>query len=88
MPLPSDERIVQLGKDLIATFDVAFGVHPGKRPAHAKGILLKGDFHPSKEAATLTRAPHIQRERVPVVARLSNSTGLPALPVTHPNPNP
>ena len=61
MPLPSDERIVQLAKDLIATLDAAFGVHPGKRPAHAKGILLKGEFRASKEAASLTRAPPVQR---------------------------
>jgi catalase len=88
MPLPSDERIVQLGKDLIATFDTAFGVHLGKRPAHAKGTLLKGEFRASKEAASLTRAPHVQRESVPVVARFSNSTGLPAIPDTSPKASP
>ena len=88
MPLPSDERIVQLGKDIIATFDQAFGVHSGKRPAHAKGILLKGEFRPSSKAASLTRAPHLQRESVPVVARFSNSTGLPEIPDTHPRANP
>jgi catalase len=88
MPLPPDEKLVQLGKDLIATFDAAFGVHPGKRPAHAKGILLKGEFRPSKEAASLTNAPHVVRESVPVVARFSNSTGLPTLPDSHPKANP
>ena len=88
MPLPSDEKIVQLGKDIIQTFDAAFGVHPGKRPAHAKGILLKGEFHASPDARTLTRAPHIQRDSVPVVARFSSSTGLPAIPDSDPNSNP
>lgn len=88
MPLPSDERIVQLANDIIATFDAAFGLHPGKRPAHAKGILLKGEFTPAPEARTLTRAPHVHRETVPVVARFSNGTGLPALPDNHPRADP
>ncbi|MBI4902911.1 MAG: catalase family peroxidase [Acidobacteria bacterium] len=88
MPLPSDARIVQLAQDLIATFDAAFGVHPGKRPAHAKGILLTGEFRAAKEAPSLTRAAHVQRESVRVAARFSNSTGLPEIPDTHPQANP
>lgn len=88
MPLPSDKKLVQLGKDIIQTFDAAFGVHPGKRPVHAKGILLKGEFRAAPEARTLTRAPHIQRESVPVVARFSSSTGLPTIPDSDPNSNP
>ena len=35
MPLPSDEKLVQLGKDLLEQFDTIFGLHPGFRPAHA-----------------------------------------------------
>ncbi len=73
MPLPSDEKLVQLGKDIIQTFDAQFGVHAGKRPAHARGILLKGEFRASAEARMLTRAPHIQRESVPVVVRLPSA---------------
>lgn len=88
MPLPSDERIVQLANNLIAAFDAAFGVHPGKRPAHAKGILLKGEFTPAKEALALTRAPHLLSGTLPAVARFSNSTGLPALPDNHPRADP
>lgn len=88
MPLPSDEKLVQLGKDIIQTFDAQFGVHAGKRPAHARGILLKGEFRASAEARMLTRAPHIQRESVPVVVRFSSSTGLPNVPDNDPNSNP
>src|SRR6266487_1941596 len=40
MPLPSDEKLIQLGNDLIEQFDTIFGLHPGFRPAHAKAVLL------------------------------------------------
>jgi len=88
MPLPSDERVIQLANDLIAQFDTMFGQHPGFRPAHAKGILLAGRFTPSPQAVTLTRAPHVLSESTPVTARFSNSTGLPLLPDNDPNANP
>jgi catalase len=88
MPLPSDEKLIHLGNDLLEQFDTIFGLHPGFRPAHAKGVLLTGTFTPSREAASLTRAPHISRESTPVTARFSNSTGLPALPDNDPHANP
>ena len=80
MPLPSDEKLLQLAKDLVAQFDTIFGLHPGFRPAHAKGILLSGKFTPSPEAASLTRALHLTRASTPVTVRFSNSTGFPVLP--------
>ena len=88
MPLPSDERILRLSNDLIAQFDTIFGLHPGFRPAHAKGILLSGRFVPSPQAPALTRAPHVARESTPVIARFSSSTGIPLLPDNDPNANP
>lgn len=88
MPLPSDEKLIQLGKDLLEQFDAIFGSHPGYRPAHAKGVLLTGAFSPSCEAAALTRAPHITRQSTPVTVRFSDSTGLPAIPDNDPNANP
>ena len=88
MPLPSDERIVQLAKDLLEQFDIMFGRHPGFRPAHAKGVLLTGSFKPSAEAASLTRAPHATRTSTPVSARFSDSTGIPNIPDNDPNSDP
>jgi catalase len=88
MPLPSDERIIQLANDLLEQFDILFGRHPGFRPAHAKGILLMGSFKPSPEAASLTRAPHATRPSTPVSARFSDSTGIPNIPDNDPNSNP
>jgi len=77
MPLPSDEKVVQLANELVKIFQTIAGKNPGYRPAHAKGILFVGTFAPAREAASLTRAPHIQRKSTPVVVRFSDGSGLP-----------
>jgi catalase len=80
MPLTMDERLLALSREVIETFDKAnSGVHPGFRPAHAKGILLTGVFTPSSEAASLTRAPHLHRNSTPVTVRFSNFAGIPTV---------
>ncbi len=88
MPLPQDERIVALANDLLQEFDQLFGLHPGFRPAHAKGLMLAGTFTPAKGASALTKAPHITRSLTPVTARFSNSTGIPTIPDNVPDANP
>ncbi|MGA7524648.1 MAG: catalase family peroxidase [Acidobacteriaceae bacterium] len=88
MPLPQDERVVALANDLLQVFDQLFGVHPGFRPAHAKGLMLTGSFTPGPQGKTLTKAPHVLRASTPVIVRFSNSTGLPELPDNVPDANP
>jgi len=88
MPLPKDDKLIVLSQDLLQQFDTIFGLHPGFRPAHAKGTMLTGTFTPSSDAASLTRAPHIQRESTPATVRFSDSTGLPLVPDNDPNANP
>jgi catalase len=88
MPLPTDEKLIALSQDLLKQFDALFGLHPGFRPAHAKGIMLTGIFTPSPDAVSLTRAPHITRDSTPVTVRFSNSTGLPLLPDNDPHADP
>ena len=88
MPLPSDERVVRLANDLLAQMDTIFGLHPGFRSAHAKGTMLSGTFTPSREAVSLTRAPHGTHNTTPVTARFSNGTGLPMIPDNAPDSNP
>lgn len=88
MPLPTDEKILALSQDLIQQFDTIFGLHPGFRPAHAKGMLLTGTFKPSPAAASLTRAAHMNQESTPVWVRFSDATGLPLVPDNDPNANP
>jgi len=88
MPLPTDERIVALANALLEQFDLIFGMHPGFRAAHAKGLMLTGMFRPTAQAQSLTRAPHALRAATPVTARFSNSTGLPQIPDNVPDANP
>jgi catalase len=88
MPLPADEKIIALSQDLIQAFDNVFGMHPGFRPAHAKGATLTGTFRPTQAAPSLTRAPHMNRESTPVWVRFSNATGIPLIPDNNPNASP
>lgn len=88
MPLPNDQRIVALANELLQQIDQLFGVHPGFRAAHAKGLMLSGAFTPAPQARSLTTAPHIARQSTPVTARFSNGTGLPDIPDSSPDANP
>ena len=88
MPLPQDERVVALANDLLQQFDQLFGLHPGHRAAHAKGLMLTGVFRPAAGAQALTKAPHIMRQSTPVTVRFSNSTGIPQIPDNVPDANP
>jgi catalase len=88
MPLPDDQRVVALANDLLRMFDQLFGLHPGYRAAHAKGLLLTGAFVPSEQAKSLSSAAHFVRPSTPVTIRFSNSTGIPMIPDNAPEANP
>ena len=80
MPLTSDDKLMALSRDVIAAFDkLDGGVHPGFRPAHAKGILLTGAFAPTADAASLTREPHCRPGSTPVTVRHSDFAGIPTV---------
>jgi catalase len=87
MPLPTDEKLLALSDNILKQFETIFGLHPGFRPAHAKGLLLSGSFTPAPSAPDLTRAAHLSHP-VPVFVRFSNSTGVPLIPDTDPNASP
>jgi len=73
-----------LAQQLLDALDQASGLHPGFRPAHAKGLMCSGMFTPSPEAAKLTCALHASRPSTPVTVRYSDSTGLPTIPDNDP----
>ncbi len=79
MPLSTDSNALALAKDLIQVLDDLNGVHPGYRPAHAKGVMFSGIFTPSREAASFTRALHAQQASTPVTVRFSDSAGFPTV---------
>jgi catalase len=41
MPLPSDEQLVKLGEEIVATFQTVFGKHPGFRPGQSDATLAR-----------------------------------------------
>jgi catalase len=87
MTPPLDEKFVPLSNDVLQAFD-QLGVHPGYRPAHAKGLLLSGIFTPAPGAGSFTRAPHLHRPSTPVTVRLSDFAGIPNIPDNDPNASP
>ena len=68
--------------DAIDAAQSAFGRHAGARALHAKGILCRGTFVASGEAAALTSAAHMQAggDPIPVTLRFSNGGGNPDAP--------
>jgi catalase len=70
----------------VDTINDVFGRHDGYRALHAKGMLCKGTFTASPEAASLTRAAHMQGEEIPVTVRFSNGSGNPKRPDYAPDP--
>jgi catalase len=66
-------------RQLVEVIHGIFGEHHA-RAVHAKGIILEGKFTPDPAAATLTKAPHLQKEGSQVVVRFSDTTGLPEVP--------
>jgi hypothetical protein len=86
--LTQDVPVVQksVPEQVVDSFNTVFGVHPGGRAVHAKGVVLEGTFTPSASATSVSKAAHLQQKRtsVPVTIRFSNPTGLPAIPDTDP----
>jgi catalase len=64
---------------LVDALHSAFGDHH-VRAVHAKGIILEGTFTPSPQAATLTKAFHLQKQKSKVIVRFSDFTGIPDIP--------
>ncbi len=70
-----------LSERLVDSLNATYGVHPGQRAAHAKGMLCAASFTPTTEAAQLSSAQHLA---APVRAhvRFSNGSGDPTAPDT------
>ncbi|WOJ91426.1 catalase family peroxidase [Methylocapsa polymorpha] len=70
---PVEEQIVDAMNKL-------FGVHPGFRANHAKGIVAEGSFKASPDAASLSKAALFDGRVIPVTVRFSDATGIPNVP--------
>jgi catalase len=81
-------QIDPLSREALQAFDDLFGLHPGFRPVHAKGILLSGTFTPSTGVTALTKAPHVNRPSIRVEVRFSDFAGIPTVPDYDENASP
>jgi catalase len=72
---------------LVEGLHEVFGNHHA-RAVHARGIVLTGEFTPDEHAAELTRAPHLQKAKSPVVVRFSDFSGVPDAPENSEKANP
>ncbi len=72
--------------EAIDTANEAFGRHPGYRALHARGVICRGTFTATTEAAALSRAAHLAGPEVPVTVRFSNGAGNPEHPDWAPDP--
>lgn len=66
-------------QDLVSALHTTFGEHHA-RAVHTKGVFFEGTFTPSKEAASITTAKHLQNQPSKVIVRFSDFTGLPDIP--------
>src|SRR2546428_10981096 len=67
-------------EQIVDAFNGLFGVHPGARSNPAKGIVLEGTFTTTASAASVSKAAHLQKAKVPVTVRFSDATGIPTIP--------
>lgn len=65
---------------IVDAMNKLWGVHPGFRANHAKGVVIEGSFTASAEAAALSKAALFQGKTIPVTVRFSDSTGMPNVP--------
>jgi catalase len=74
---PEEQRLYE---QLVDALQALFGVHPGYRAVHAKGLVCEGTFSPAATAASVSRAPHLQDVSVPTTVRFSDFAGVPTVP--------
>src|SRR5512132_874313 len=74
----AEEQTVEV--QIVDAMNKLWGVHPGFRANHAKGVVVEGSFKASPEAAALSKAALFEGKAIPVTVRFSNSTGMPNVP--------
>jgi catalase len=70
---------------VVESLEGTFGVHPGERRNHIKGVCAAGDFVGTSDAARLSVSQLFSGQHIPVVARFSLAGGNPNAPDTTPN---
>jgi hypothetical protein len=87
-PAPTWAGADDVATQIVDALNKRYGVHPGYRANHAKGIVVEGRFKATPEAATLTRSPIFAGATLPVTVRFSDAGGQPHLHDGSPAANP
>ena len=66
--------------DTVDALNALFGKHAGARASHAKGFCAKGDFTPSPQARSISKAGLLAAKSVPATMRFSIGGGNPGAP--------
>ena len=69
--------VTEMAEKIVEAMGAIHGVHERHRAVHAKGSCCRGTFTASPEAASVTRAPHLQGDQIQVTVRFSNGSGRP-----------
>jgi len=54
---------------IVDALNTRYGVHPGSRSNHAKGIVVEGAFTPTPEAAQLSKSALFSGPTLPATVR-------------------
>jgi catalase len=73
---------------VVDAMNKVFGVHPGFRATHAKGVVVDGTFRGTREGAALSKAVLFDGTSIPVRVRFSDNTGVPTIPDGSTDANP
>jgi catalase len=87
-PLSSLAGSDDVATQIVDALNKRYGVHPGYRANHAKGIVVEGRFKASPEAGALTKSPIFAGAVLPVTVRFSDAGGQPQLHDGSPAANP
>lgn len=69
-------------EQVIGAVEETFGVNPGQRRNHIKGVCAVGEFVGSNEGRKYSRSPLFSGQPIPVIARFSLAGGNPKAPDT------
>ena len=77
-PLGAQDATVET--QLVDAMNKLWGVHPGFRANHAKGVVAMGIFKAAPQVARLSKAALFAGATIPVTIRFSDATGVPNIP--------
>ena len=87
-PRPADtsQHTQVTAPEVVSALEGAYGVHPGQRRNHTKGMCALGSFTGTADGSAYSRSALFSGASVPVVIRFSIAGGNPTVPDTDRSP--